>query len=63
MFWSQFKGDKGLGILPVYNNLRLICYGSDDVSPATFRVRKIRNPSANSKYSADHGPLPPLPVT
>jgi len=41
-----------------YNNVGLICYGSDDVAPATFRLRKIRSPFADPKYSADRGPLP-----
>ena len=27
-------------------------------SPATFRLRKIRTPFADPKYSADHVPLP-----
>jgi len=28
-----------------------------DVAPATFRLRKIRNPFADPQYSVDHGPL------
>ena len=28
------------------------------IVPATFRLRKIRCPSADPKYYADHGPLP-----
>jgi len=28
------------------------------VAPATFRLRKIRSPSADPKYTADQGPLP-----
>ena len=31
---------------------------SNDVAPATFRLRKIRSPFADPQYSADHGPLP-----
>jgi len=42
VFWSQWKGDKGL----------------NNTAPATFRLRKIRSPSADPKYSADHVPLP-----
>jgi len=26
--------------------------------PTMYRLRKIRSPSADPKYSADHGPLP-----
>jgi len=36
----------------------LTCQGSDDVAPATFRLRKIRSPSADPKYAVDHGSLP-----
>jgi len=58
MFWSQWKGDKGLSIL--CNNIGLICSGSDDVVPATFCLRKIRSPSADPTYLADHGLLLPI---
>jgi len=42
----------------LYNNVGLISQGSDDVVPATLRLRMIRNPFADPQYSADHGPLP-----
>ena len=48
-------------ILNRSTNVGLICYGSDDVAPATFPLREIRNPFADPQYSADHGFHGPLP--
>jgi len=39
-----------------YNNVGLKV--PHDTAPATFRLRKIRSPFVDPKYSADHGPLP-----